>query len=173
MRERFAVIEDRLRNFERTAAAAGVLLLPAAGVLAGCGETRTVTKTVNRPIPATTASGHEPTITVPVPSQSSTSQAEGITMVFDDLDARYPTIEVYPGPKNTYHDRQYNAIYKDGEPVTAECKTEGRFVHSVPPEHPNRRSNEWIRIHSVGEPQYATAVYIEHPQKILSELPNC
>ena len=96
-------------------------------------------------------------------------------LVFDDLHGGSPIIEVYPGVTNSSADKQANGSFNDGDSVPAECKTEGRMVHSNPGlGEEDRSSDDWIRIQgSPGETQYATAVYAENPSELLGRLPDC
>jgi hypothetical protein len=93
------------------------------------------------------------------------------TLTFDDLGGGSSVIEVFPSPTSD----QYNSTYYDGDRVEALCKTQGRERHSDPSVGElKRRSDKWIRIHgSPGETEYATAVYVEHPQHLLKQLTDC
>lgn len=98
-----------------------------------------------------------------------------VSATFDDLHGGSPIIKVYPGPNDTPADREFNGTFNDGDVVTAECKTEGRLVrsNSAGGELP-RNSNEWVRIQGTpGMTQFATAVYIENPDQVLGQLPQC
>jgi len=99
----------------------------------------------------------------------------GVVLTFDALGGGFPTIQVYPGVTTSLADKASNGVFRDGDKVSAECKTEGRTVHSDPSVgEEDRTSNEWIRI--TGNPgltEYATAVYVEDPTKLLSQLPEC
>lgn len=154
-REHVFSIERNWRTF------GGVIVASGALALAGCGggkKTETVTTTVEATQPAGT---------------STSPTAEGVTLTFDDLGANSSIIQVYPGVESTPADKTSNGTFNSGDTVPAECKTEGRTVHSVPPETP-RQSNEWVRIHGTpGETQYATAVYVHSPDQLLSKLPDC
>lgn len=114
-----------------------------------------------------------------LPTSASTSgNALGSTpprLVFDDLHGGSPIVEVYPGVTASAADRQANGSFNDGDSVPAECKTEGRTVHSNPGlGEEDRNSSDWIRIQgSPGETQYATAVYVENPSELLASLPSC
>lgn len=112
---------------------------------------------------------------VPAPLPTVTQPAKESALTFDDLGGGSSIIEVYPGVGNTPEDRAFNGTYNDGDTVGAECKEEGREVHSHPEAgEEDRNSDEWIRITGTpGNEQFATAVYIEHPTKVLSELPPC
>jgi hypothetical protein len=93
-------------------------------------------------------------------------------LVFDSLGGDSSIIQVYPNPKRKI---EHNGTFNDDGVVGAECKTEGRMVHSDPKagEEP-RKSEEWIKIDgSPGQVQYATAVYVKDPAKLLRELPEC
>ena len=113
----------------------------------------------------------------PVPGRSSSlgPQKPKAVLTFDDLGGGSSIIEVFPGVRSTPADEQYNGTYSDGDRVSAVCKTNGRTVHSDPSVgERSRSSHEWIRI--IGAPgvsQYATAVYIEHPRRLLQQLPDC
>lgn len=106
---------------------------------------------------------------------ASSSETGVATLVFDDLHGGSPIIQVYPGVTDAAADRGSNGTFHDGDKVPAECKTEGRTVHSDPSVgEEDRTSNEWIRIQgSPGLMQYATAVYVENPAALLSHLPEC
>jgi hypothetical protein len=108
-------------------------------------------------------------------TRSQTSINNNPELVFDDLGGDSSVIKVYPGPKDMAKDRVFNGTYNDGDSVGTECKTEGRTVHSdTATGEQDRSSNEWIKIQgSPGETQYATAVYVENPEKLLSELEPC
>lgn len=98
-----------------------------------------------------------------------------VSLTFDDLHGGSPIVKVYPGPKDTPADREYNGTFNDGDVVAAECKTEGRLVSSVTSvgEAP-RSSSDWVRIQGTpGMTQFATAVYIENPDQVLGQLPQC
>lgn len=109
------------------------------------------------------------------PADTAIEQEELPTLVFDDLGTPPHFIRVYPGVSEAAEDKKHNGTYPDGEGVLAECKTGGRTVNSdVAAGEPARSSDEWIRIHgSPGEIQYATAVYIENPDQVLSQLEDC
>jgi hypothetical protein len=111
----------------------------------------------------------------PAKTQTGSSAAKGVELVFDDLNGGSSIIRVYPGVTKSKTDMLANGTYNDGDTVPAECKTEGRSVHSDPSVgETNRTSSEWIRIHGTpGETQYATAVYVENPQAVLKQLPDC
>lgn len=105
---------------------------------------------------------------------STSARPNGLPMiVFDDLHGGSPYIQVYPGVTDTAADKQPNGVYNDGDTAQAECKTEGRAVHSDPSVgEEDRTSNDWVKLQ--GSPaQYATAVYIENPAALLNELPDC
>lgn len=103
-----------------------------------------------------------------------TTPSEGITLTFDDLGGGSSIIEVYPGVRDTPKDRQYNGTYNSGDTASAECKATGRTVHSIPSAgEANRSSNEWIRLRTQGEQQYATAVYVGDPTALLGRLTLC
>lgn len=150
----------RWRNIAAVAAASGSFAL----ALAGCGgkgtaETITVVRTVTEPVATN-------------PAVTTTPEAR-LTVVFDDLGARDPTIFVYPCVRDTDTCRQPNGEYPDGYTLPADCKIEGRDVTSVEPE-PYRHSNDWIRLlTSNGLRQYATAVYVEKPEELLRKLEDC
>lgn len=93
-------------------------------------------------------------------------------MTFDDLGANSSIIQVYPGVSDSDSDKEANGTYNDGDSVQAECRAEGRQVDSVPPEM-LRSSNQWIRIQSSNESQFATAVYAENPDALLAQLSKC
>ena len=150
-------IERNWRTFS------GIILASGALALAGCGGG---SKNAETTTPTTVG------ITQPG-GTSANPNTKGVTLTFDDLGANSSIIQVYPGVGNTSADKLADGTYNNGDAVPAECKTEGRTAHSVPPETP-RQSSEWIRIHGTpGETQYATAVYAQSPDKLLSQLPNC
>lgn len=93
------------------------------------------------------------------------------TLTFDDLGGGSSVIEVFPSPRSD----QYDGTYYDGDRATAICKTEGRERQSDPSVGElARQSDEWIRIVGTpGEQQFATAVYVEHPQHLLAQLTEC
>jgi hypothetical protein len=111
------------------------------------------------------------------PTLATTTAHPGVLpkLVFDDLHGGSPLIQVYPGVTESAADKQPNGTFNDGDSVTAECKTEGRDVHSdINAGESDRSSDEWVRIQgSPGETQYATAVYVENPSELLAQLPNC
>jgi hypothetical protein len=82
---------------------------------------------------------------------------------------------VYPGPNDSSADRQYNGTYEDDDKVEADCWTNGRLVRSHPEVGEEDRSSDvWIRIiGSTGTKQFATAVYIERPENLISRIPEC
>lgn len=97
-------------------------------------------------------------------------------MVFDALDGGEPIIMVYPGVSGSGADKLHNGTFRDGQTVYALCKTKGRTVPSHPElgERDVPPSDDWIRIHgSPGVVQYATAIYVENPDELLAQLPDC
>jgi hypothetical protein len=142
----------------------GIIVAGGALALAACG--RSSGKKIEAPV-STTVAAVQPS------GSSAAPRTSPVTLTFDYLGANSTIIEVYPGVGSTSADKQFNGTYNNGDTVPAECKTEGRTVHSVPPETP-RQSSEWIRIQGTpGETQYATAVYVQNPAQLLSQLPNC
>jgi hypothetical protein len=111
----------------------------------------------------------------PSPSENSTAAQPGRTMTFDALGAGSSIIRVYHGPENTTGDRETTGTYNDSDVVEVRCKTDGRRIDSdVNVGEEKRSSDSWIRLAFMGgEPQYATAVYVEHPAKLLAQLPEC
>jgi hypothetical protein len=103
------------------------------------------------------------------------SNGQPIQIAFDYLGGGSKVIRVYAGPGSETGDKQTIGTYFDGDTAPAECKTEGRTVFSHPElGEEKRNSNKWIRIQGPGgETEYATAVYIERPQEVLNELPDC
>ena len=96
-------------------------------------------------------------------------------LVFDDLHGGSPQIFVYPGSSDTQVDKEPICFYDSKEVVTAECKTEGRKVHSDPSlGEEDRTSTEWIRFHdNNGLALYATATYVQNPATVLAQLEYC
>lgn len=109
------------------------------------------------------------------PSSTPSRSGELPRLVFDDLHGGSPLIQVYPGVTDAAVDKRSNGAFNDGDSVAAECKTEGREVHSNPSlGEEDRSSDDWVRIQgSPGQVQYATAVYVENPSELLGQLPNC
>ncbi|SRR6266498_3741254 len=108
-------------------------------------------------------------------SPTSTTEPLDVQLVFDDLDGGSPIIQVYPGVSDSVADKLATGTYRDGQTVYAECKTKGRKVSSHPElgEAP-RTSDDWIRFHSIPDiGPYATAVYVENPEALLAQLPDC
>lgn len=190
---------DRLASNESSWRALGLgVAMTASGGLAllGCssGEATSPTSTTATAVstekaPTTSGSLNLPTtseqkLDIPTTSEkklevsTTTKSAGNVTMTFDDLHGGSPIVKVYEGPKDTPEDRKSNGTFKDGQAVLAECKTEGRFVRSdTSVGEEQRSSTAWIRIDPTdstpGETQYATAVYMESPNEVLSKLPNC
>lgn len=111
----------------------------------------------------------DPTTPAPAPKTPKPDQEPQLT--FDYLGGGSTTIKVFPGPGTG----KVDGTYFDGDTVGAICKTEGQERKSDPSlgEEP-RHSDEWIKIDGTpGETQFATAVYIEHPQQLLDQLPDC
>ena len=113
-------------------------------------------------------------ITTTQPSPDSTSQ-DGTMLTFDDLGGGSPIIEVYPGVQDTPADKKYNGTFNSGDTALAECRTDGREVHSNPAVgEEDRSSNQWIRIDGApGQIEYATAVYVQNPEALLRQLQDC
>jgi hypothetical protein len=136
--------------------------------LAGCGDGSNTSEI--------SSNSQAPTATE-VPSSVLTTQSgsEHPPLVFDDLHGGSSIIRVYPGVTESANDKESNGTFNDGDIVPAECKTEGRTVHSDPSVgEEDRTSSEWIRIHGTpGETQFATAVYVKSPSALLKKLPNC
>jgi len=146
----------------------GVLAATGALALAGCGGSESEPKAT-----ATTTQAPAPSET-----QTSTSSAptkEMPTLVFDDLGGGSSIIRVYAGVKQAAADKETTGTFNSGDSVPAECKTEGRTIHSdTSAGEADRTSSDWIRIHGTpGETQYATAVYVENPKDLLAQLPEC
>jgi hypothetical protein len=108
-------------------------------------------------------------------TSASSSETGVATLVFDDLHGGSSIIQVYPGVTEAAADKGSNGTFHDGDKVPAECRTEGRTVHSDPSVgEEDRTSSVWIRIQGTpGLTQYATAVYVENPAALLSQLPEC
>jgi len=141
----------------------GALALTGALALAACGgEGKGTDTSAAATTPPTTA------FSGPIPTQPGE-----ITLTFDDLGGGSSIIKVYPGVGNTSADKRYNGTYNDGDTVSAECKTEGRTVNSNPNLGEEKRSSaEWIKL-TTPVAEYATAVYVENPDKLLGQLPEC
>lgn len=159
--------EGRLSGGERKWQVLGTALV-AAGALAlsGCGgdegEQRAA-QTAQAPAPDEARSNTMPDQTTP----------ESPILVFDDLAGGSSVVQVYPGVGDSKRDKKANGTFLSGQSAIAECKTEGRTVHSTPSEE-KRTYNEWVRIQGTpGKTQYATAVYAENPDALLEQLPEC
>lgn len=141
----------------------GVLAATGALALTGCGSNEGESKTTVASIKA------QSNVPSSVPSK------EVPVLVFDDLGGGSSIIQVYPGAKDVAADKKTNGTFNVGDSVPAECKTEGRTVHSdMSTGEVDRTSSDWIRIEGApGETQYATAVYVESPQTLLRQLPEC
>lgn len=150
-------IERHWRYFGGALTAAGAL------ALSGCGGSESEPKTTAAPI--------ETQSSVP----SSVPAKEAPMLIFDDLGGGSSIIQVYPGAKEAAGDKKANGTFNAGDSVYAECKIEGRTVHSnTSVGEADRTSRDWIRIESAsGEAQYATAVYAKNPQTLLRQLPEC
>lgn len=122
--------------------------------------------------PSTTLSPNaQPQLSSANPNSVGSSSAN--TLVFDALGGGSSIIQVYPGVDDTQASRQSVAAFNSGDHVTAECKTEGRTVHSHPEVgEKSQSSNMWIRFQAP-QPEYATAVYVQDPTVLLGKLPHC
>jgi hypothetical protein len=152
---------ERKRLRERVFTRVNVILLVAGMAVAGCsgGDSDKADAHPNK--------SHRTTTSVPSSSKPS--------LVFDSLGGGPSTVMVYPGVTEVSADTHENGTFPDGSKVPAECATDGRDVHSVTSlgEEP-RSSDQWILIDGTpGETQYASAVYIEHPDTLLNQLPRC
>ena len=103
----------------------------------------------------------------------SPSPDNSFKITFDDLGGGSPSIQTYLGPSDTAQDRVTSeSSYRSGQTIAANCKTEGRTVHSVPNlGERDVTSREWVRLSVVGS--YATAVYTRCGETALQTLPNC
>lgn len=151
-----------MNEFLRSRRLATLGLFLALGAV-GCGEENDNPGARSQPSPEATQ----------LPKKQPT--AEGPQLVFDDLGGGSSIIRVFPGVRMGAADKVANGTFNDGDEVPPECKIEGRTVHS---DHSvgeeNRQSNDWIKIQGTpGEEQYATAVYVENPEKLLNQLEDC
>ena len=156
-RKVFGAVEQRRGRrmpFAAVVAAGGLLL-------AGC-------TTVEKGDTSATSSAPAETVT-----PSATRTVKPPEFLFDDLGGGSSVIQVYPGAGTSEADKVHNGTYMAGQPAMAECKTEGRTVHSdTSVGEADRTSNEWVRIQ--GDPdRYATTVYIQDPERLLAALPDC
>lgn len=155
--------KDRMPNDERNWRMLGsALAATGALALAGCSSSKPESST-----------------TVDVPSRSAAASAASraaAKLIFDNLHSNASTIiQVYPGYTGNAADKKFNGTFKSGDIVSADCKVEGRTVHSDPGDGEEARtSSEWVKIEGTpGETQYATAVYVQNTDALLKQLPNC
>lgn len=151
--------ERNLRTLGSALVATGAL------AIAGCGNTE------SKPDPTRDTS----TVATETQAATTTSKTEARIFTFSDLGSASPIIQVYPGVGNEPADKKANGTYTSGDTVPAECKAEGRTVHSdTSSGEVARTSDDWIRITGTqGETEYATSVYSEKSKELLTQLPDC
>lgn len=161
-------------HFERSwKLATGAISLAGTLALSGCssGSNDPETPSETLSLPSATTTTQSPSNT----SLPSSSSSETPNLIFDDLGGGSSIIRVYAGAGSNSQDLEANGTYNDGDAVPAECKTTGRTIESdISLGEEERTSNAWIRITGTpGEVQYATAVYVQNPDELLAQLPEC
>lgn len=97
-----------------------------------------------------------------------------VQFTFDDLGGGDPEILVYAGPSETAADRTPIGKYRDGDTVTAICKTAGRTVFSNPEvDEAEQASNIWVKFEDRGREAYATATYSSTSPADFERIPLC
>lgn len=155
--------ENRIERKPRLLLKAALVVASGELALVGCSSTE------QQPAePATTAT------TLTTLEQTTTTTEKPVPITFDDLDGGSPIIQVYPGTGESGNDTVSNGTFRDGQTADAYCKTEGRVVTSdINVGEQARSSNEWIRLAGTPTTQFATVVYIQNPDQVLAQLPQC
>lgn len=160
MRTSFSYLKSESNTLRRSLLAAGFTGLAA---IAGCGED--TSGSVSNSSPSDRSVG----------SETSEPSKETVEITFDSIGSDLASggsnvINVYPGTGS--EDKTANGTFMDKQTADAECKQEGRLVSSVVEQGEQPvTSTAWLRIEN-GK-YFATAVYIENRDQVLSELPDC